>query len=115
MRIVTDNPQNNMEHVMNLAFEKNGEVWIRGGYSGKDCTLSEFMRQICWCGCSPHTTDPEETAEKFMECSMDGCALGTVYWICVQATELRECLKKIEEDTERLRHEEADERKAGSV
>ena len=30
-RLVTDNPQNNVEVMMNLAFVKDKEVWIRGG------------------------------------------------------------------------------------
>lgn len=110
-RLVTDNPQDNMEVMMNLAFVKNKEVWIRGsGPDGEDCTLINFSRQMCMKNHECQFDDGfpsdlgkndfDQIGDLFMECSMCGCPIGTMYFIAIQAAELRERLRKYEEKEE---------------
>ena len=107
-KLVTDNPQNNMEIMMNLAFVKNKEVWIRGACpDGEDCTLIDFSKQMCMKNheCQFDDGFPADLAKDdfdtigdlFMECSMCGCPIGTAYFIAIQAAELRERLRTYEE------------------
>lgn len=110
-KLVNDNPETNMEVMMNLAFVKNKEVWIRGGApDGEDCTLIDFSKQLCMknheCqfddGFPPDIAkdDFDQIGDLFMECSMCGCPIGTMYFIAIQAAELRERLRKHEEKQE---------------
>lgn len=109
-KLVTDDPQNNMEVMFNLAFVKDKEVWIRGGGSdGEDCTLVDFSKQLCMknheCqfddGFPPDIAkdDFDQLCDLFMECSMCGCPIGTMYFIAIQASELRERLRMYENDS----------------
>ena len=111
-RLVKDNPETNMEVMMNLAFVKNKEVWIRGGApDGEDCTLIDFSKQLCMInhecqfddGFPPDIAkdDFDQLGDLFMECSMCGCPIGTAYFIAIQAAELRERLRKHEEKGDR--------------
>ncbi|MBR3741124.1 MAG: hypothetical protein IKN04_11845 [Clostridia bacterium] len=102
-RIVTDNPQNNIEHMMNIAFVKDKEVWIRnGGEDGQDCTLVDFCRRMCAASgeCAyesvPYeaTDDMDTIGDILMDCSGEGCPIGTAYFAMVQAAELRERLRE---------------------
>ena len=110
-KLVNDNPETNMEVMMNLSFVKNKEVWIRGGApDGEDCTLIDFSKQLCMknheCqfddGFPPDIAkdDFDQIGDLFMECSMCGCPIGTMYFIAIQAAELRERLRKFENDSE---------------
>ena len=109
-RIVTDDPQDNVEIMFNLAYVKDKEVWIRGGSeTGEDCTLIEFSSRMCECNhmCqfddSPYDLakdDVDKIGDYLMECSMCGCPIGTAYFIAIQAAELRERLRKFENDSE---------------
>lgn len=110
-KLVTDDPQDNMEVMMNLAFVKDKEVWIRGGGpDGEDCTLIDFSRQMCMknheCqfddGFPPDIAkdDFDQLGDLFMECSMCGCPIGTMYFIAIQAAELRERLRMHEKKDE---------------
>lgn len=102
-KLVTDDPQDNMEVMMNLAFVKNKEVWIRGGDpDGEDCSLVNFTKQMCQnCSvCMENDGFPEDKekdldflCDLLMECSMSGCPIGTAYFIAIQAAELRERLR----------------------
>lgn len=107
-RLVTDNPQNNTEIMMNLAFVKDKEVWIRGGGpDGEDCTLIDFSKQMCMKNhecqfddgfpADLSKDDFDTIGDLFMECSMSGCAIGTAYFIAIQAAEMRERLRTYEE------------------
>ena len=106
-RLVTDNPQNNMEVMMNLAYVKDKEVWIRGGGpDGEDCSLVNFTKQMCqnYSLCMENDGFPEDKEQDLdflcdllMECSMSGCPIGTAYFIAIQAAELRERLRMHEE------------------
>ena len=108
-KIVTDTPQDNMEVMMNLAFVKDKEVWIRGGGDdGEDCTLIDFTNRMCAShdclfDITPNEIDEEDidnTGDRLLECSMSGCPIGTAYFIAIQAAELRERLRKFENDSE---------------
>lgn len=109
-RLVTDDPQNNMEVMFNLAFVKDKEVWIRdSGPDGENCTLIDFSRQMCMKNheCQFDDGFPADLAKNdfdqigdlFMECSMCGCPIGTAYFIAIQAAELRERLRMYENDS----------------
>ena len=109
-KLVTDDPQNNMEVMFNLAFVKDKEVWIRdSGPDGEDCTLIDFSRQMCMKNheCQFDDGFPADLAKNdfdqigdlFMECSMCGCPIGTAYFIAIQAAELRERLRMYENDS----------------
>lgn len=110
--VVTDDPQNNIEVMLNLAYVKDKEVWIRGGGpEGEDCTLVSFTKQMCQnCSvCMENDGFPEDKEQDldflcdlFMECSMSGCPIGTAYFVAIQAAELRELLKKHQEKQEGL-------------
>lgn len=103
---VTDNPQNNVENMMNLAFAKDGEVWIRyGSKDGQsDCTLVDFCRRMCCVyGACMYEHVPYETNDELdticdilTDCSGEGCPVGTTYFAMIQAAELRERLRMYE-------------------
>lgn len=106
--IVTDIPQNNAEVMMNLAYVKNKEVWIRGGGDdGEDCTLIDFTNRMCAShdclfDITPNEIDEEDIdneGDRLLECSMSGCPIGTAYFIAIQAAELRERLRMYENDS----------------
>lgn len=100
--LVNDSPETNMEVMMNLAFVKDKEVWIRGGSeTGEDCTLVEFQKQMCkrceYCkNVNIDTENLDAITDYYLDCSMDGCQIGTTYFIAVQAAELRERLREYE-------------------
>ena len=104
-KIVTDDPQDNVEVMMNLAFVKDKEVWIRGGGDdGEDCTLIDFTNRMCAshdCLFDIQNESEEDdignTGDRLLECSMSGCSVGTTYFIAIQAAELRERLRMYEE------------------
>lgn len=102
-RITTDDPQDNVENMFNLAFVKDGQVWMRCcGEDDKDCTLVSFIKQICRSaegGCLdiPKTDDAEEFSCSMMDCAFDLCPVANVYFGLVQAAELRSRLKAYED------------------
>ena len=104
-KLVTDTPADNGEMMLNLIFVKDKEVWVRyGSEAGEDCTLVEFCRRLCAaCGtCSyeevPYQTgdDLDDIGDILMDCSIDGCPVGTVYFAMIQAAELQERLRMYE-------------------
>ena len=107
-RLVTDDPQDNVEVMMNLAFVKDKEVWIRGGSeTGEDCTMVEFQERMCrQCKqCKDVKLDIENLdaiGDYYMDCSIDGCPIGTAYFIAIQAAELREKLRICEGKQEQM-------------
>lgn len=107
--VVTDDPQTNIEVMMNLSYGgEDGQVWIRGGgEDGEDCTLVEMCRRMCK-KCDQYEENPMEYADPedfgaigdlFMDCSMDSCPVGHTYFIAIQAAELRNRLRQYEEGT----------------
>ena len=103
-KMVTDNPNDNIEILLNLAFSKDNEVWIRNGSEdGKDCTLIDFTKSACK-ACKCHIADDLNAIEDIdhigdflMDCSMCNCAIGTFYFVAVQAAELRGRLRLYED------------------
>lgn len=98
-KLVTDAPADNGEMMLNLIFVKDKEVWVRyGSEAGEDCTLVEFCRRLCAaCGTCSYEEAPYQTGDDLdvigdilMDCSSDGCPVGTMYFAMIQAAELRE-------------------------
>ena len=105
-KLVTDAPADNGEMMLNLIFVKDKEVWVRyGSEAGEDCTLVEFCRRICeacvTCNYEevPYQTgdDLDDIGDILMDCSSDGCPVGTMYFAMIQAAELRERLRMYED------------------
>ena len=102
-KMVTDNPQDNVEIMLNLAYGKDGEVWIRGGSEeGEDCTLVDFAKRTCKaCKCyladDVAEQDIDGLGDFLMGCSMECCPIGTYYYIAIQAAELRGRLRLYED------------------
>jgi hypothetical protein len=47
-RLTTDEPQGNYDGMLNMAFAKNKEVYLRGaGEYGKDISLVDYTKQVC--------------------------------------------------------------------
>lgn len=106
-KFVTDNPQNNVETLQNLAFVKDGEVWVRGASEkGEDCKLVDLAKRACdRCFLKAdieNIKDADCIGEFYLDCSMDGCPVATLYCTAVQAAELREYLRVYENGTEKL-------------
>ena len=105
MPLVTDNPQNNTENMLNLVFVKNKEVWVRyGGEDGQDCPLTSFCMRLCneyseclYSSLSFYENEDLDTiGDLLMDCSAEGCLVGTMYFAMIQAAELRERLRLYE-------------------
>lgn len=105
-KLVTDNPMDNGMMMLNLVFVKDHEVWIRyGGEEGKDCSLVEFCKRLCsaYTSCNydevPYKVDDDldNIGDILMDCSGDGCPVGTMYFAMIQAAEMRERVRKYED------------------
>lgn len=95
-RLTTDTPEGNFQTLMNFAYAKNGEVWLRGaGDDGEDVLLNEYISQLSKCnlvGCEIETEDvPEACAQGCF------CHLGALFAAATQAAELRARLSAYEE------------------
>lgn len=106
-KFVTDNPQTNEETLQNLAFVKDREVWVRGASEeGEDCTLNDLTKRACSkCFLKEDIEkikDIDGIGEFYLDCSMDGCPVATLYITAVQAAELREYLRAYENGTEKF-------------
>lgn len=105
-KLVTDNPTDNGMMMLNLVFVKDREVWVHyGSKEGEDCSLVEFCSRLCAdygaCGYSqiPFEVgdDLDAIGDLMMDCSSDGCPVGTMYFAMIQAAELRERLRMYED------------------
>lgn len=105
-KLVTDNPTDNGMMMLNLVFVKDHEVWVRyGSKEGKDCSLVEFCARLCAdYGACGYCQIPYEVGgnldvigDLMMDCSGDGCPVGTMYFAMIQAAELRERLRMYED------------------
>lgn len=94
-RLTTDEPENNTETMLNFAYAKDGNVFLRGVDVENVCDmgLCEYVsREANEKGCK-HT--PEDIIEgACMECD---CEIATLYWVAAQAAELRGRLKRYED------------------
>ena len=107
-RYTNDNPQDSTDIILNTAYSKDKEIWLRNcGLTGEDITLTQFVTNICQkCGCEqawegemPKTED-EFCAfyEHLTGCAIfANCQVADVYHIAMQACELRTQLKKYED------------------
>lgn len=108
MRLTSNTPQGIFEQSLNLFYAKDGETWIRGyGENDTDITLLDLMRKlICrymeTCEI-PETMSDEDVMFAMEDWLYDGTdsiegVLALLYlaaWVCA---ELRECLKRFEDE-----------------
>jgi hypothetical protein len=98
-KLVNDNPQSNMEHMINIVrigdgSEKEGHwIYLRGmGENGEDIDLCEYIR----------LQNPEEWGEYSNEemdevmCDEISDPLRLIYWLAFSACNLREALRDYE-------------------
>ncbi|MBQ6281494.1 MAG: hypothetical protein IJK69_05505 [Oscillospiraceae bacterium] len=97
-RLTTDTPHGNFETMMNFAYAKNGEVWLRGADDGQDAELCAYIAKRAFnlelCG----ITNKDDVIEA---CGAGDCfcELGALFAAATQAAELRARLA-VYEDTE---------------
>ena len=93
IRLTTDTPNGTyMENLLNLAYAKDREVWLR---LNPDVRLCEYTAAACACYSCPNIT-PEDVMESgLLDC--DGCPIAIMYTLAIQAAELRTCLKQYED------------------
>lgn len=96
-RLTTDNPQGNTETMLNYAYAKDGRVYLRYGNGEDDIDLCDYISQEAESK-SCHPTLEEVMEGACMECD---CNPAILYWVAVQAAELRERLKEYEDREEK--------------
>lgn len=95
-RLTTDTPNGNFETMMNFAYAKNGEVWLRGADDGKDAELCAYIAKRAFylelCG----ITNKDDVIEACgaADCF---CELGALFAAATQAAELRARLAAYED------------------
>lgn len=93
-RLTTDTPKGNLQALLNFAYAKDGNVWLRGVADGKDVELCEYISRQAWAEKDCDLT-PEEIREG--SCLEDCfCELGALYAAATQAAELRARLAQYE-------------------
>lgn len=108
MRLTSNTPQGNLEQSLNLFYAKDGETWVRGyGEHGADITLLDLtrklIRQYAQPDEVPETMSDEDVMFAMADWLYDGTdsmegVLALLYlagWVCA---ELRECLKRFEDE-----------------
>lgn len=95
-RLTTDNPQNNIERMLNYAYAKDYCVFLRYGDGKRDIDLCDYISRKA----KEHNCDYVQTADDVMDgtCMEMGCdcVLSVIYTVAIQAAELRERLKEYE-------------------
>lgn len=95
-RLTTDTPHGNFETMINFAYAKNGEVWLRGADDGKDAELcayiakSAFYLELCGITNKDDVIEACGAADCF-------CELGALFAAATQAAELRARLAAYED------------------
>lgn len=95
-RLTTDTPNGNFETMMNFAYAKNGEVWLRGADDGQDAELCAYIAKRAFylelCG----ITNKDDVIEACgaADCF---CELGALFAAATQAAELRARLAAYED------------------
>lgn len=93
-RLTTDNPITNTGTMLNLAYAKDGNVYLR--YGVDDINLCDFVSDLAIKkGCN--NTSKEIMEGACLECE---CEVNLLYCLGVQAAELRERLKYYEDSEE---------------
>lgn len=98
-RLTTDNPQTNVETMMNMVYGKDGWGYIRHG--DEDMKITDFCMMLCCineCTCPPSPLDSDERKdEHFFECAFDGCMIASVYAALCGFCHVRSRLKMYED------------------
>lgn len=96
-RLTTDTPNGNFETMMNFAYAKNGEVWIRGvGAHGEDMRLNEYIFDVMQ---GDKNYCEVDHPDDFPEFCLDACfcEFGALFAAATQAAELRARLAAYED------------------
>lgn len=100
-RIVCDNHKNNTETMHNRVFIRDGEVYINHVGADETMNLYDYMKTLCK-SCEigeDEETDKESISECIMSCDYgQNCHKAVLYMLAVGFAEVREKLKKHEED-----------------
>ena len=95
-RLTTDTPHGNFETMMNFAYAKNREVWLRGADDGKDAELCAYIAkrafylELCGITIKDDVIEACGAADCF-------CELGALFAAATQAAELRARLAAYED------------------
>lgn len=102
-RLTTDNPETNLQALLNYAYAKDKAVHLALGNGEDNIPLDEYIaHEACQRGCQTTTTEVMEGG--CMECD---CPIAILNAVAIQAAELRGRLKLIEDilgDTYDLDH-----------
>ena len=96
-RLTTDTPHGNFETMMNFAYAKNSEVWIRGaGGDGEDMKLNEYIFDVRQGDKNYCEVDhPDDFPEFCLYACF--CEFGALFAAATQAAELRARLAAYED------------------
>lgn len=100
-KIITDTPSNNYETQCNFCRYVNNRAKFLETSSGKDTDIYDFCRKQCKEKCDvnfPEEDDGTMLETMCFDCCMSDCVIYLLYISAVQAAEVREHLKKYEED-----------------
>ena len=94
-KLVKDDPSSNLETLLNYAYVKDGEVYLRYANGKTDVNLAEYICHLAAeKGCGHHTKEDVLNGDVCMACDCEVAILNTV---AIQAAELRNWLKKYED------------------
>ena len=99
-RLTTDNPLGNFDALMNYAYAKDGNVMLSYGAGKNDIDLVSYVLQKVDEGICPAESEEDIIEGCCLECENE-CQLGILYFVAVQAAELRARLKMYEDLAER--------------
>ena len=103
--LVNDKPTCNVEILLNYAYVKDGEVYLRYANSKADVNLAEYICHLAAeKGCGHHTKEEVLNGEVCLACDCEIAILNTV---ATQAAELRERLRKYEDTGDAKTEKEA--------
>ena len=100
--LVTDSPSDNFSTMMNYAYAKDREVYIRNAAEdGSGILLNQYVHKLCIeCGCDqPEDVSLEDFPQEITSCGLDyGDCPNFMLWVAAtQAAELRGRLQKYEQ------------------
>ena len=100
--LVTDSPSDNFSTMMNYAYAKDREVYIRGAAEdGSDILLNQYVHKLCIeRGCDElEDVSLEDFPQEIFSCGLDwGDCPNFMLWVAAtQAAELRARLQKYEQ------------------
>ena len=93
-KLVTDDPKNNLENMLNYAYAKNGKVFFRMIDGVDEVDICDYISEIAQSehGCAMTPDDVYEGG-----CTECGCEIAILYAVAGQAAELRARLKEYED------------------